>query len=78
MLYLFTTPSCPNCPQAKRLLESHSYRFESIDASKPTGLAMARQFEIAQVPSLLVTDAEGHMKAMYRGIEEIAHHIKGL
>lgn len=78
MLYLFTTPSCPNCPQAKRLLDSHAYQFESIDASMPAGFAMAKHFKIFQVPSLLVTDPEGQMKFLYCGVDEISNHIKDL
>ena len=76
MIYLFTTPSCPYCPQAKKLLEEKAYRFESIDASKPVGLSMAKRFQISQVPSLLITDSEGNKTRLHSGIESISFMLQ--
>lgn len=78
MIYLFTTPSCPYCPKAKKLLEENAFRFESIDASKPVGLGMARRFEIQQVPSMLVTDKEGNKTQLFSGIDPIQNYIQSL
>lgn len=75
-MYLFTTQSCPYCPQAKKMLEESSYKFEVIDASKPTGFYMAKQFEIRQVPSLLITDAQGRMIRLHSGIDSISLMLK--
>lgn len=75
-MYLFTTPSCPYCPQAKKLLEESTYRFEAIDASKPVGFAMAKRFQIQQVPSLLITDPEGNKTRIHSGIESISLMLK--
>jgi glutaredoxin len=77
-MYLFTTPSCPYCPQAKKLLEESTYRFEMIDASRPVGLTMAKRFQIAQVPSLLITDEEGNKARLHSGIESISLMLKNI
>jgi ribonucleoside-triphosphate reductase (formate) len=74
-LLLFTTPICPRCPAAKKLLEDRKVTYELIDASKPRGLDMARKFQIMQVPTLIILDGE-KILAKAHGVDEIEKHIK--
>lgn len=68
---LFTTPACPNCPGAKKLLEDMGIGFESVDASKPEGLEQAKKHGVNAVPSLIVVDDEGNKTEEAHGVDEI-------
>ncbi len=51
-LFLFTTPTCPNCQIAGRLLSEACIPYEVIDASREVELS--RQYDIRQAPTLVV------------------------
>jgi glutaredoxin len=72
---LFTTPICPRCPAAKKLLEEKKIKYELIDASKPHGLEMARKFQVAQVPTLIVLK-KGKVLAAAHNVDEIEKEIR--
>lgn len=79
LILLFTTVSCPNCPQAKRLLKERNISFLEIDAGTPEGLALARKHHIASVPTVIVVeDQDKALIAQFSGAREIAHHIEDL
>ena len=71
MLFLFTTPYCPYCPQAKKILLEKGIQAELIDASKPTGRHMAIEYDIARVPTLIEVNDEGILLQRFDGIEKI-------
>jgi glutaredoxin len=71
---LFTTPTCPKCPAAKKLLEQKGVKYELVDASKPDGLDKARKFQIVQVPALIVLE-NGNLISKASGIDEIEKEI---
>jgi ribonucleoside-triphosphate reductase len=71
---LFTTPVCPKCPAAKKLLEQKGVKYELIDASKPDGLDKARKYAVMQVPTLIILEGE-NVKAKANGIDEIEKKV---
>ena len=76
MLLLFTTPSCPNCPQAKKWLEEKGLASTLVDASRPEGLTLARKFKLSQVPSLVDLNGEGDVRKTCLGLESISQFLK--
>lgn len=63
-LELFTTPTCPHCPPAKRKVQEFLDYFEKkrpgmlsatlYDASTPAGSVKARGYGITTVPTIVV------------------------
>ena len=68
---LFTTKTCPNCPAAKDFLDLKGIDYESVDASVPEGLELAKKFGIGTVPTLITTDDNDKMTDSATGIDEI-------
>ncbi len=57
---LFTTQFCHNCPPMKELLSSQDkMEGEFVNASTPEGLAIAREFKVAAVPTVIFVDDNG-------------------
>ena len=54
MVYLFTTPTCPNCKMAKKMLAGEDY--EVVDAVAHPDLVA--RYGIRQAPTLVVVDGE--------------------
>ncbi len=56
---IFTTPTCPRCPEAKAIIKElakvHNLNVDEIDLSRDliTGL----QYQVASAPSIAVNDA---------------------
>lgn len=72
---LFTTPTCPNCPAAKELLQKSSLEGEIMDASTAEGLDKARKHGITQVPSAIFFE-EGKQVAKAHGVDAIEAELK--
>ena len=49
---LFTTPTCPNCVMAKKLLNEKNVSYEVVDATR--NIDLAKKFGIYAAPTLLV------------------------
>jgi glutaredoxin len=75
MYFLFTTQTCPNCPQAKKLLSEQSFSgsLQLIDASTQDGLKKAQEHDVCQVPTLVRLNDDGHEEERYAGITEISN-----
>jgi len=71
MYLLFTTNTCPNCKLVKARLEERDLQYQIINASEPEGLALAREHQIAHVPTLIELDASGNTLHSFYGIDEI-------
>ncbi len=73
---LFTTPTCPNCPQAKLLIKEQlpDEKVENIDATTEAGFERARQFQVSQVPTLIELDDFENIIQDHRGIGAIYNH----
>lgn len=73
MYYFFSTPHCPNCPAAKKLLSQQSFGRDlcTIDASTPKGLDLAQRFGIQQVPALVITDKDDTVEQCYLGLNAL-------
>lgn len=72
---LFTTPSCPNCPTAKSLLDIKGIEYNIVDASKPEGLEKAKKFGVGSVPTLIILDDQNKFKDSARSVDEIEAYI---
>ena len=59
-LLLFTTKTCPNCKAAYQSLEQSKLSYEKVDAEEQE--ALARQYGIMQVPTLVVVKEDGFEK----------------
>ncbi len=68
-ILLFTTKTCPNCPNAKRQLSSAGIEYTLIDAEDES--AKAREYGIKSVPTLVVGDN------VITGVGPIMAWIKG-
>lgn len=73
-IFLFVTPTCPNCKTAKRMLDEAGIQYQVIDAfEKPD---MAETFHVQAAPSLVVVD-KGHTEQTFATIQEIRGFCKG-
>ena len=73
-IFLFATPTCPNCKTAKRMLDEAGIQYQVIDAfEKPD---MAETFHVQAAPSLVVVD-KGHTEQTFATIQEIRGFCKG-
>lgn len=76
-IFLFTTPFCVFCPQAKKLLAGKK-DVAIIDASTSEGLELAKTYHIMKVPSVLVINDAGLVEARYEGIDRIVSYCASL
>ena len=74
---LLTTPSCPNCPQAKELLRSHPMTKDIHGIEKNAQvpdekvLDLIKQFNISSVPTVVFFDDSKEAISSYSGIYSI-------
>jgi small redox-active disulfide protein 1 len=59
LLELFTSPTCPYCPEAKRVVKSTAEAMKDAllierDVSEPQNADLARRYGIYSVPALVV------------------------
>ncbi len=53
-VYLFTTPTCPNCRQAKQFLGEAGVEYKEMDATAPDNLSLVQKIGIMTAPTLVV------------------------
>ena len=70
-LMLFTTKTCVNCHQAKKMLDEKGIAFEEHDAAASQDLI--EQYDIMAAPTLIVTDGVNTVK--YSGPVEVNNFI---
>ncbi|MCX6807050.1 MAG: thioredoxin family protein [Candidatus Berkelbacteria bacterium] len=71
-LKIFTQPSCPDCPPAKKLgkkLED-KIKVEYHDISTPKGLAEAASLDVMATPTLILLNDDGKVKKTWPGTFE--------
>jgi len=68
---LFTTKTCPKCPEVKRFMEETGLEGVFVDASTPEGLDEARKYSVAQVPTVIFFDENGKIIRKANNIDEI-------
>lgn len=59
LAYLFTSPTCPHCPAAKRFAEEYfadkeSVEFYLLDATDPRASEPAQAFGVQSVPTFIL------------------------
>ena len=68
---LFTTPTCPNCKMAKKLLTDARIYFKAVDATEE--MEMAKKFGVQKAPTLVL---KGNGKARYENVSDIKKYIE--
>lgn len=71
-IFLFATPTCPNCKVAAALLEKNGVQFTKLYAAEHIDLV--NKYEIKQAPTLVVEDESGTAK--YMGVSDIKKYLK--
>lgn len=73
-LILMTTSTCPNCKQAKKLLDSKGVVYDVLVADiDDKAKEIAKKYDIIQAPTLIVTD--GEEGKLYTGLSEIRLYL---
>ncbi|MFM9413904.1 ribonucleoside triphosphate reductase [Peptococcus simiae] len=57
--WLFTTPTCPNCPMAQKALDQAGLNYKVIDCAANPDLA--RAYDITSAPTLVLSTGEKYM-----------------
>ncbi len=71
-VYLFATPTCPNCKIAAATMDKIGFKYEKIFANEHP--EMANQFGVKQAPTLVVVENGGVQK--YVGVSDIKKYLK--
>ena len=66
-IFLFKTPTCPNCKLATALLEKAGVSFTALNANEEKELV--EKFGIKQAPTLVLVNGESFEK--FRGVSDI-------
>ena len=66
-IYLFKTPTCPNCKAAAALLDRAGVHYQTLNANEERELV--QQYEVKQAPTLVLVNQSGYKK--YRGVSDI-------
>jgi len=68
-LKMFTQPTCPKCPAAKKVVEQIETKFntEYYDIKTEDGLAEALSYDIMSTPSIVIIDDKGHVVKEWLG-----------
>lgn len=78
-LKVFTLPTCPKCPEAKRIAQEVSAKlgvdYMEIDLSTPEGGLEGLMYQIMSAPSIALDD-EVLVKGMIPSQEELENEIK--
>ena len=58
LLKVFTQPSCPKCPAAKKIIAQveNKFKIEYYDIKTEDGLAEALSFDVMATPSIVAID----------------------
>ncbi len=73
-MYLFATPTCPNCKIAAAALDKAGMVYEKIYANEH--IDMAKEYGVRQAPTLVVVS--GGATEKYAGLPEIKKYLAGL
>jgi len=82
ILKVFTQPSCPKCPAAKKIIKEVSGKFtiEEYDTRTEDGLAEALTYDVLATPSIIVMDDKRNVLKEWRGeapkLEELNAMLK--
>ncbi|MBQ1431352.1 MAG: ribonucleoside triphosphate reductase [Firmicutes bacterium] len=66
-IYLFKTPTCPNCKAASVLLDKAGIKYTALNADENKELV--ETFGVKQAPTLVIKNGDGFEK--YRGVSDI-------
>ena len=67
VIYLFKTPTCPNCRIAAQILDEHGIKYQPVDCSQEFDLVS--EYDIMQAPTMVVRH-EGQIETL-RGVSDI-------
>ena len=81
-LKVFTQPSCPKCPAAKKTVMQieGKFRVEYYDIKTEDGLAEALSYDIMSTPSMVILDDKNHVVKDWLGqaptVDELSKFVK--
>ncbi|MCG3218980.1 MAG: ribonucleoside triphosphate reductase, partial [Candidatus Heimdallarchaeota archaeon] len=79
---ILTTPSCPNCPQAKELLKNHPITKDLQGTEKNAMIpdeatkGLIKQFNLHSVPTVVFFDESNEAIGSYSGIQSIQQYLE--
>ena len=73
-VYLFATPTCPNCKIAAAAMDKLGMVYEKVYANEH--IDMAKEFGVRQAPTLVIA-SDGAVEK-YAGLPEIKKYLAGL
>lgn len=72
-MILFTSPSCPNCPAAKKLVEERKLDCEIINAQSDEGYFKAIQNNVMNVPTFILNGEKYSYSEMLDYLDSLDH-----
>jgi glutaredoxin len=57
-IYLFTTDTCPKCPEAKKFCEKNFPEAEIVQVGNLESLVLAEKYNIRSVPTFVVNNGK--------------------
>ncbi|MHA1912317.1 MAG: anaerobic ribonucleoside-triphosphate reductase [Candidatus Kariarchaeaceae archaeon] len=79
---ILTTPTCPNCPQAKELLKNHPLTKDLQGSEKNAMIpdeatkSLIKQFNLQSVPTVVFFDESDEAIGSYSGIQSIQQYLE--
>lgn len=72
-VYLFTSPTCPNCPPAKKFIEALSkkrkdFDYEELNSFDNHAIKLAKEFEVRAVPTFIIKGPKFENNIGYVGL----------
>lgn len=82
LLELFTSPTCPHCPAAKRIAENVVKQMEGAilierDVSSPENASIAARYGIHGVPTIMI-NGKYQIVGVPRSETELYSHLKDM
>ncbi len=71
-VFLFATPTCPNCKIACATLDKAGFKYEKLYANEHPD--MANEFGVKQAPTLVVAKEDGTVEK-YTGVSDIRKYL---
>ncbi len=71
---LFTTPACPNCKIAQKILDQAKVQYSNVDATDE--LSLTKQYRVMSAPTLIIRESNGKLINHIPTLSQIQTYIK--
>lgn len=75
---LFTTPTCPNCPNVKEFMKTVDIPGEVVNAATMEGSVLAAKFGIMAVPTVLFFNKDNEVIEKAQSVPQVRRVIDSL